>query len=115
MCIRDRDSDLYAAGTVGTVLGWGRTSENGALSKGLRRADLPVTSDNSCALAYPMAFNARSMFCAGYAKGEVDSCQGDSGGPFVVAGKLVGIVSYGEGCARPGRPGIYTRVSAFTE
>lgn len=51
--------------------------------------------------------------CAGRATSPVDACQGDSGGPLVADGKLVGIVSWGEGCARPSFPGVYTRVSTF--
>lgn len=45
--------------------------------------------------------------------GGVDSCFGDSGGPAVLNGKLIGIVMGGDGCARPGYPGIYTKISAF--
>ena len=45
--------------------------------------------------------------------------QYDSGGPMVYHNRrddewlLVGIVSTGFGCARPGFPGIYTKVSEF--
>jgi len=57
------------------------------------------------------------MICAGYKQGGKDACQGDSGGPFVVkkdnAYTLQGVVSFGIGCARPGLPGIYTRVSTY--
>ena len=57
--------------------------------------------------------------CAGYTSGGVDTCQGDSGGPMFradSAGALVqvGIVSWGDGCARPNKPGVYTQVSHFS-
>ncbi|XP_053170529.1 venom prothrombin activator vestarin-D1-like [Scomber japonicus] len=59
------------------------------------------------------------MFCAGYIEGREDSCKGDSGGPLVTLYKetsfLLGIVSWGKGCARPGNYGIYTRVSNYLE
>ena len=62
--------------------------------------------------------NAASQICAG--DGFIDSCQGDSGGPLVRYGLTgqpvqVGIVSWGLGCGRAESPGIYTRISAFSD
>ena len=55
------------------------------------------------------------MLCAGYPQGGTDTCQGDSGGPLFGrdgsgALKVIGATSFGEGCAQPGKPGVYARV-----
>lgn len=106
-----------AAGTELTVVGWGRTSEGGYTSDRLREVDVPVTTDAYCQQAYGLsAADIAVVFCAGREAGGVDSCQGDSGGPiFLQQGGTVtqiGVVSYGTGCARPGLPGVYTRLAA---
>jgi secreted trypsin-like serine protease len=106
------DGSLYAEGTQATVLGWGRVADGGARSDYLRRAVVPVISDQGCAASYGN-YNPRSMLCAGYAQGGTDACQGDSGGPLVVGDTLIGIVSWGDGCALAGKPGVYTRVSNY--
>ncbi|MER7013394.1 serine protease [Saccharopolyspora sp. NPDC000359] len=106
------DAPLYEAGKQASVLGWGATAEGGEASENLQKAEVPLTSDADCKSAYPQ-YNAEAMVCAGLPEGGVDSCQGDSGGPLVVENKLVGIVSTGNGCARPNAPGIYTRVAAY--
>lgn len=53
------------------------------------------------------------MICAGYQQGGIDSCAGDSGGPLVVEGQLTGLVSWGNGCAREGFAGVYSRVNTM--
>ncbi|MCR6484530.1 serine protease [Amycolatopsis sp. OK19-0408] len=108
------DAAAYSAGTQATVLGWGRVADGGARSDYLRSAQVPVVSDSDCRSDYSM-YDQKTMVCAGYEKGGVDACQGDSGGPLVVGDTLIGIVSFGDGCGKAGKPGVYTRVSAYVD
>ncbi|ANP49946.1 secreted trypsin-like serine protease [Streptomyces griseochromogenes] len=105
----------YAPGTEALVSGWGDTTGNGAYARSLHAAHVHVLADDVCARAYPGGpdgtFQAESMLCAGESAGGPDACQGDSGGPLVASGRLIGLVSWGSGCGRPGSPGVYTRVS----
>jgi len=105
---------LWAPGTMETIVGFGTTEEGGDVADTLQEAQVPITTDAYCAGAYD-DFDASTMVCAGFPEGGVDTCQGDSGGPMFgrdAAGalKVVGATSFGEGCARPGKPGVYARV-----
>lgn len=106
------DVTLYRPATSTTILGWGTTSSGGSSSRYLLKATVPVTSDSSCRTAYPQ-YTPVHMVCAGYPQGGTDTCQGDSGGPLVAGGKLIGITSWGRGCALPGYPGVYARVASY--
>lgn len=108
-----QDAGLYEPGKATTVLGWGTTTEGGSPSRTLRQAHPPISSDQDCSNAYGGQYDPAAMVCAGLPEGGEDSCQGDSGGPLVADGRLIGIVSWGNGCARPGTPGVYTRVSTY--
>ncbi|MEU2799965.1 serine protease [Streptomyces sp. NPDC007117] len=109
----------YRAGTAADVYGWGDTTGSGTYSSVLRSARVQVLPDADCARAYPGGregtYKASAMLCAGEPVGGRDACQGDSGGPLVARGRLIGLVSWGSGCGRPGSPGVYTRVSAALE
>ncbi len=100
-----------------TIVGWGATSEGGPSSSTLKKASVPFVSDAVCGQSYDELAPATEL-CAGYPQGGVDTCQGDSGGPLLKAvtggWREVGIVSYGNGCARPGYPGVYSEVQAFS-
>ncbi|RJQ82948.1 serine protease [Pseudonocardiaceae bacterium YIM PH 21723] len=112
------DTALYADGAVARVLGWGNTR---GTSDGntLNQVDVPMVTDQACAKSYPgkpsnptlLRFNDKTMSCAGLTEGGKDSCQGDSGGPLIAGGKLIGIVSWGEGCAEPDLWGVYASVA----
>lgn len=116
---------LQAPGATTTVAGWGAIGIN-TYPTTARAADLPVIDDATCESIYydgrvatsqePTEYRAESMLCAGHLAGGIDACQGDSGGPLIArAGgipRLVGVVSWGDGCAKPNLPGVYSRVSA---
>lgn len=105
----------YVPGTPALVYGWGDVTGAGDYPRGLRAARVHVLPDALCRQAYPGGGDGRylagSMLCAGEPTGGRDACQGDSGGPLVARGKLIGLVSWGNGCGRAGSPGVYTRVS----
>ncbi|CAM5247857.1 MULTISPECIES: S1 family peptidase [Streptomyces] len=113
--VSSSQTSVYAAGTTARILGWGTTSENGGSSNQLRTATVPVVSDSSCRSSYGSDFVQSDMVCAGYTSGGVDTCQGDSGGPLLIGGALAGITSWGEGCAEAGYPGVYTRLTTFSD
>ncbi|KAG1697700.1 Proclotting enzyme [Nymphon striatum] len=100
--------------TVATVLGWGNIEKSGHGSKKLRKVNLKIYDDESCGRSSQIL-----QLCAGDKSGQRDACQGDSGGPLVVtvqhAEMLVGIVSYGSGCAKSGASGGYTKISQYTD
>ncbi|XP_057370049.1 trypsin-1-like [Daphnia carinata] len=106
---------ILKAGTSCIVSGWGTTAYSGTVSDVLRKVALPVVSNSDCDAMYGIGSILPSMMCAGFVAGGADSCQGDSGGPLVMLNPniLVGVVSWGNGCAYPGYPGVYTRVSSF--
>jgi secreted trypsin-like serine protease len=108
------DTAGYAPGVMATVLGWGRLAEGAGPSPTLQSVQVPVVADKTCA-AEESDFDANAMVCAGYPQGGRDACAGDSGGPMVVDGRLVGVVSWGDGCARAGKPGVYTRLTSYQD
>lgn len=107
------DTALYGSGVAARAYGWGATSEGGATARYLGAATVPIRDDAYCRAA-DQTFDPSLLTCAGFDQGGVDTCQGDSGGPLVAGGKLVGITSFGDGCARAGKPGYYVRVGVVS-
>lgn len=103
-------------GDVCTVSGWGTLKSQGKQPKSLMKVDVPIVSRSQCNQWYYNSDDiTENMICAGYKKGKKDSCQGDSGGPLVKKGtnELVGVVSWGIGCAGKKKPGVYTNVANY--
>ncbi|XP_066984559.1 clotting factor G beta subunit-like [Macrobrachium rosenbergii] len=102
------------------VTGWGTTTSGGIQPNELQEVTVPTLTNTQCRLSYGTASITANMICAGPLAGGKDSCQGDSGGPLVAPGSatqtfnvLIGIVSWGNGCALPNYPGVYTRVTNY--
>ena len=98
----------------------GRIRDYTAGASKLLEVRLPSVSRNACVAAYGQSSVLDSQICAGYHAGKQDSCQGDSGGPLVAFDASgcpfqIGIVSWGEGCARAKSYGVYTRVSSYID
>lgn len=86
----------------------------GAISSVLLAANVEVVSQTACTNAYRrIATISSGMICAFANSPPRDACQGDSGGPLVMDDTLIGVVSWGEGCANATYPGVYTRVSEY--
>lgn len=113
----ETDGD-QAPGIDATVYGWGLTREGGySSSDQLNKVVIPLVSNDVANEedAYAGRID-ETMLAAGYTGGGKDSCQGDSGGPLVVFDASnkpvqIGVVSWGEGCARANKYGIYSKIS----
>jgi len=104
-----------------TVSGWGTTASGGSQAQVLMSVDVPGVTNAKCQQSYGESSITDAMLCAGRDEGGVDSCQGDSGGPLTFTHGtpartyVVGVVSWGAGCADAGYPGVYARVTHVSD
>ncbi|KAM6996995.1 plasminogen activator, urokinase a [Tautogolabrus adspersus] len=87
-------------------------------SQYLKQARVKLISRPECKReSYYGGLVTKNMFCAGSPDWSTDACKGDSGGPLVceVSGRmfLYGVVSWGDGCAKRNKPGVYTQVTNY--
>lgn len=106
-------------GALLRVSGYGETQNPNDTRNLLRAVTVPKISNERCSekyIDYPFFPINDNMICAGFVEGGQDACQGDSGGALVNEhGEAVGVVSWGIGCAQPGYPGVYARISFVRE
>lgn len=112
VCVASAEAPV---GTLATVLGWGSEHLSGPMAHVLRETDVTLLNMSSCRnYRDQVTYN---MLCSGTS--ERDACRGDSGGPMLVevdgAWHVVGVVSFGTGCAKPGYPGVYTNVANYND
>jgi len=121
VCLPTNQEEEYV-GQSATITGWGATiayedkpPKNQAFSDILKETSVTVLNSTDVNCARDSLNDSVTKLCA-YKEG-TDACQGDSGGPLTVlvdgVYTLIGVVSYGEGCAVKNHPGIYTRVTNF--
>jgi secreted trypsin-like serine protease len=116
---------MLKEGQIATIIGFGLVDaqpvsgvHTGPTSEKLLQADIPLVSREKCTQVYGADRITEATLCAGSEQGGADSCNGDSGGPLFLRDRLaqpiqVGVVSWGEGCAQPGKYGVYTSVGYF--
>ncbi|XP_051828096.1 polyserase-2-like [Antechinus flavipes] len=123
-----RANHSFPHGASCWATGWGNVQEKGESPRGLilQQLELKIVGPKECQCLYnsngPYNITEEilpSMLCAGYKEGKRGPCQGDSGGPLVCEEQgqwfLAGITSFGHGCARRNRPGIFVNVAAFED
>ncbi|KAJ8403802.1 hypothetical protein AAFF_G00346700 [Aldrovandia affinis] len=116
ICLPSSAHDFPAGKSV-WITGWGATREGGYAATILQKAAVRIINSTVCNKLMSGQITSR-MLCAGVLSGGVDACQGDSGGPLSAKESngrlfLAGVVSWGDGCARRNKPGIYTRVTKY--
>ncbi|XP_058047667.1 ovochymase-1 [Ahaetulla prasina] len=133
ICLPHKE-DVFEAGTLCVVSGWGKTSEAGSLSNVLQEVELPIIDSITCSKllnTLNLPPGQKSMLCAGFPDGRRDACKGDSGGPLACRKAsgiwtLVGITSWGIGCGKGwvtdktisgnrGSPGIFSKVNELLD
>ncbi|MBR9787271.1 MAG: trypsin-like serine protease [Vibrionaceae bacterium] len=113
--------DSVRAGDNVIVAGWGNTSTTDTVYPTvLQQVDLEYVDRTTCQSLKGNYTNVSDDgICAGYSSGGKDSCQGDSGGPLIFndngINKLLGVVSWGAGCAQPDAYGVYANVAHFQQ
>lgn len=122
ICLPTEDQDVAGGTSDCWISGWGTLHSGGWQPDVLHEATVDILHQSDCKRKNGHDTINENMICAQgkNPQGEiVDACQGDSGGPLVCEtnGKWViyGATSFGEGCARANKPGVWARVHSGLE
>ncbi|XP_018006448.1 transmembrane protease serine 11D [Hyalella azteca] len=123
ICLPERYEDFI--GQLASVTGWGYTTPDAKdYNDILQQTQVEVLPQRSCASILDRQMDAierrKGIICAGFEDGRSDACKGDSGGPLMVQTTcnqwlLIGVVSFGESCSVPDRPGLYVDVARYID
>lgn len=120
-------------GSMPFVAGWGHLRQKTEMTNIIQQVQVPLVPNDECRKKYEDAgrlvigieyrYSEKFVICAGWTAGGMDACQGDSGGPLMLPvhenGRFpfyqIGIVSYGDGCAKRNSPGVYTNVKQYAD
>eukprot|EP00794_Sanderia_malayensis_P016910 gene16910-18616_t len=121
ICLPGLGDRIVPAGSRCKITGWGATEEHGSTSNILMEAEVPVVNRSVC--AHDSIYGKKitqNMMCAGFSRGGIDTCQGDSGGPMQCRSEidrsqwvLQGVTSWGRGCGRKMKYGVYAVVKNY--
>jgi len=121
-CLPNRGEEP-SHGTICWAAGWGLVNSpwGKSMPQELQEVDLQIYSNEECEKTQNSGYLRRAEhLCAGWPQGGKDGCQGDSGGPLICADEesqpvVVGVTSWGFGCAEPNSPGVWTKVSSYID
>ncbi|XP_042637148.1 transmembrane protease serine 11C-like [Orycteropus afer afer] len=112
---------IFPPNSDAVVTGWGTLKSDGESPNILQKGLVKIIDNKTCNNKQVYSGDIKpGMLCAGLLDGKVDACQGDSGGPLVSVDSkgtwfLAGIVSWGDECALPNKPGVYTQVTYYRD
>lgn len=113
-------SELLIADPATRVYGWGSITERGEASENLLQIDTQIVAYSEC--NSPTVYAGRvspTEFCARSRIPDADTCLGFAGSALISSQRsfpeLVGLVSWGDGCGRQGKPTVYVNTAHFEE
>jgi secreted trypsin-like serine protease len=117
---KEKSNEFPSVNESSWIVGWGHLNEYEDEPEELQNVKVKILPNEYCSrVAKDTPKFWHSQLCSGNYSGGQDACQGDSGGGLYtrLASRYIlsGIVSYGDGCARPKLPGIYTRLSYYLD